>query len=157
MTCTAKWILIVAVTLAGCVAPTPERFQVLDGDAGMTSGLANSGLLEASPDDLTEPQAAAPIGMRPHSLREDDLSPENYRDMTLVEAVEYALMNSKILRELGGTILKSPDQITTKFSPSGVASDPRFGIESALSAFDPRFSASGNFEKNDRAFNNIFF
>jgi outer membrane protein TolC len=157
MTCTAQWALIVAVTLAGCVAPTPERFHVLDESSPLMPGMASSGLLDASPGDLTEPQAFAAAGVRPHTLSEDDLSPENYLDMTVVEAVEYALMNTKILRELGGTILKSPDQVATKFSPSVIASDPRFGIESALSAFDPRFSASGNFEKNNRAFNNIFF
>lgn len=156
MKCTAQWVMIVAVTLAGCVAPTPERFHVLD-DSSLTSGLSHSGLLDASPDDLKQPQANAPTGVRPHSISEDDLSPENYLDMTLVEAVEYALTNTKILRELGGTILKAPDQVETKFSPSAIASDPRYGIEAALSAFDPRFTASGNFEKNNRAFNNIFF
>jgi len=157
MTWTAKWVLIVAVTLAGCVAPTPEQFRVLDESSPLAAGHVKGGLLDANPEDLCEPQATAPIGMRPHTLREDDLSPENYRDMSLVEAVEYALMNSKILRELGGTILKSPDQVASKFSPAGVASDPRYGIEAALSAFDPKFSASGDFEKNNRAFNNIFF
>lgn len=153
----AQWAMIVAVTLAGCVAPTPERYHVLEDTSSVMNGTTSSGLLEASADDLRQPLATAPLGMRPHTLCEEDLSPENYLDMTLVEAVEYALTNTKILRELGGAILKTPDQIDTKFSPSAIASDPRYGIEAALSAFDPRFSASGNFEKNDRAFNNIFF
>src|SRR5262249_28113318 len=97
------------------------------------------------------------IGQRPHTINESDLSPENYRDMTLAEAVEHGLRNTEVLRELGGAILRSPDLIDTKFSPSAVAADPRYGIDAALSAFDPRFSFTGDWEKNHRAFNNIFF
>ena len=153
----AQWMMILAVLLAGCVTPTPEQVALLDDDGRLAATFGESGLLEASPSDLRQPAVSAPIGQRPHTICEDDLTADNYRDMSLAEAVEHALTNSKVVRELGGAILKTPDQIDTKFSPSAVASDPQYGIEAALSAFDPKFSASGNFEKNNRAFNNIFF
>jgi len=157
MTRFAQWAFVVATALAGCVTPTRERVSLVDDSDRLPAAVAHGGLLDASPDDLLQPMVSAPIGQRPHTIREEDLAADSYRDMSLAEAVEHALVNSKVLRELGGAILKTPDQIDTKFSPSAIASDPRFGIESTLSAFDPRFSASGNFEKNDRAFNNIFF
>jgi outer membrane protein TolC len=152
-----QWTLIVAFMLAGCATPTPERVSVIDETTTVPQAISGNGLLEASPAELLQPRKSAPVGQRPHTIREEDLSPENYQDLTLAQAVEHALMNTQVLRELGGVILKAPDQIDTKFSPSAIASDPRYGIEGALSAFDPRFSYSGDFEKNNRAFNNIFF
>jgi outer membrane protein TolC len=153
----ACWMIIFAVTLAGCLSPATEPLRAVDESTCLPGSLGNSGLLEPSAADLAQPAFSAPIGLRPHTIREDDLAADNYQDLSLSEAVEYALKNTKVLRELGGAILRTPDQIDTKFSPSAVASDPRYGIESALSAFDTKFSASGNFEKNNRAFNNIFF
>jgi outer membrane protein TolC len=153
----AQWVWILSTLVAGCATPTAERVAVMDDSAPVPQAMADSSLIEAYPEDLQQPVKSAPLGQRPHTIREEDLSPDNYLDMTLAEAVEHALRNTQVLRELGGAILKSPDQMDTKFSPSAIASDPRFGIEAALSAFDPRFSFSGNFEKNDRAFNNIFF
>ena len=41
--------------------------------------------------------------------------------------------------------------------PAVVETDPRFGIDAALSAFDAQLSASVFGEKNDRALNNEFF
>lgn len=154
---TVQWALIAAVVAAGCATPIPERVNVVDETTPVPAGAVGTGLLESSPSDLLAPRRSAPIGQRPHSIREEDLSPENYRDITLVEAVEQALTNTQVLRELGGTLLRSPDQIDTKFSPSAIASDPRYGIEAALSQFDPRLSFSGDWERNHRAFNNIFF
>src|SRR5262249_32990709 len=152
-----QWTIIVAVTLAGCATPTPDRVSVIDETTTVPPAISENGLLEASPTELLQPPKSAPVGQRPHTIREEDLSPDNYQDMTLGQAVEHALRNTQILRELGGVILKSLDQIDTKFWPSAMASDALYGIEGALSAFDPRFSYSGDFEKNNRAFNNIFF
>ena len=144
--------------LAGCATPVPERVGTLDeSTTPVPRAVARTGLLDASPADLLPARESAPIGQRPHTIVEADLSADNYRDMTLAEAVEHGLRNTQILRELGGALLRSPDQIDTKYSPSVIASDPRYGIEGALSAFDPRFSFSGDWEKNHRAFNNIFF
>jgi len=90
-------------------------------------------------------------------LTEEDLAAANCRDLSLDEAVYFALTRSRILRDLGGTVLNNPERVGTKFGPSLTESDPRIGVEAALSEFDARWSTSGNFEKNDRAFNNIFF
>jgi outer membrane protein TolC len=80
-----------------------------------------------------------------------------YWEMTLNEAVRTALEHSQVLRDLGGLVLESPDRMTSVYDYGITATDPRFGIEGALAAFDASFEASTFFEKNDRALNNVFF
>ena len=86
----AQLMWIVTMVLGGCAAPTPERVTVVDDSAVVPEAMAESGILEAYPDDLRQPLKSAPLGQRPHTLREEDLSPENYLDMTLAEVVEHA-------------------------------------------------------------------
>ncbi|MBI3863882.1 MAG: TolC family protein [Planctomycetia bacterium] len=93
----------------------------------------------------------------PRTIRSADPSELDYWDMSLDEAINYALSHSRVMRDLGGTILTAPERMQTKYTAALVAADPRYGIEAALSEFDTRFSASGNFEKNHRLLNNVFF
>lgn len=81
----------------------------------------------------------------------------DYLELSLEETVMLALANSSLLRDLGGTLIRTPDVTKTKFDPSIVEADPRFGIEGALSAFDATFKTTLNYENNDRALNNVFF
>ena len=82
---------------------------------------------------------------------------QSYLGLSLEETMHLALANSPILRDLGGTILRTPDGLRSKNDPSIIESDPRYGIEGALSAFDAAFTSNFSFEKNDRALNNVFF
>ena len=79
-----------------------------------------------------------------------------YIDMSLEAAIHHALDNSQVLRELGGAVIVAPDFATSVYDPAIVYTDPRFGEEAALSAFDATFAAQAFFEKNDRQFNNTF-
>jgi hypothetical protein len=81
----------------------------------------------------------------------------NYWNMTLEEAVQIALSQSQVMRDLGGAVIRNPAAIETHWDPAVVDTDPRFGMDAALSAFDAQFSASVFAEKNDRAINNQFF
>jgi outer membrane protein TolC len=83
--------------------------------------------------------------------------PTAYRDLSLDEAVQTALANNRLLRDLGGQLLRSPQNSATIYDPALVETDPRFGVEAALSAFDASYAGSAIFEKNDRALNNQFF
>lgn len=87
-------------------------------------------------------------------LPEDDDS--KYWDVTLQEAIHYGLTNSRVLNDLGGTILRTPDIIGSNLNPAIIQTDPRFGIEGALSAFDARLNVTNNLENNDQALNNLF-
>ncbi|MEW4489235.1 TolC family protein [Thalassoglobus sp. JC818] len=82
---------------------------------------------------------------------------ENFRDIPLEEVFRIALENSTVIRELGGVVLINPDTVKTRFSSALAESDPRFGMEAALSAFDAQFTASAMLSDNDRLFNNSFF
>ncbi|MCG8449211.1 MAG: TolC family protein [Pirellulales bacterium] len=86
----------------------------------------------------------------------DTAEPE-YWDVRLEEVVHMALSQSKVLRDLGGAVLRSPNSLETYWDPALQETDPRFGIEAALSAFDAQFSTSVFGEKNDKALNNEFF
>jgi outer membrane protein TolC len=89
----------------------------------------------------------------PLQISEASIQDGNLRKMTLEEAVNYALQNTKLMRDMGLTILRNPDSIQTVLGPSLAYSDPRFGEESALSQFDAQLEASAFFENNDRGFN----
>lgn len=79
-----------------------------------------------------------------------------FRELSLEEAVELALANSPVMRDLGGRVLRDPAAARTRFDPALQETDPRFGVEAALSAFDASFATGMFWENNDRALNNIF-
>ena len=85
----------------------------------------------------------------------DDEAPSDYWDISFEEVLSIALSNSKVLKDLGARVLTSPDNTPSVFDPAIRESDPLFGTEGALSAFDAQFSTSMFWSKNDRAVNNI--
>jgi hypothetical protein len=66
------------------------------------------------------------------------------------------LANTQVLQDLGGTILRNLKSMQTNYSVALQRSDPRFGIEAALSDFDAQLFSATMFENNDRAINNQF-
>jgi outer membrane protein TolC len=80
--------------------------------------------------------------------------PEAFWDMTLEEVIALGLQNSQILRDLGGRVISSPETSSSVYDPAIRESDPQFGPEGALSAFDARLSTGLFWQKNDRVFNN---
>lgn len=91
----------------------------------------------------------------PKSLKTEEAT--EYVDMSLEEVMRLALSHSRILRDLGGTVLRTPDVSKAKTDPSIIETDPRLGIEGALSAYDAMFTSTFSWEHNDRALNNVFF
>lgn len=93
----------------------------------------------------------------PVTLRKIEEEEIQYLDLTLEQAIQETLANSTIIRNLGGTILESPSNVASIYDPALRETDPRFGVEAALSAFDAQWNTSAFVEKNDRALNNQFF
>lgn len=89
----------------------------------------------------------------PWSLRHE--IPKEYLDLTIEQALQIALQNATILSDLGGTILTTPSTVPSKLDPEVIETDPQFGVESALSQFDARVRSIGQFQNNDRPFNNF--
>jgi hypothetical protein len=89
--------------------------------------------------------------------RRDLQSDEIYVNRALDELTTEALRTSPVLRTLGGTVLRTPEIAVTSVNRQLQQTDPRFGTAAALSAFDAQLSATANFNKNDRIFNNNFY
>jgi len=80
-----------------------------------------------------------------------------YRDVELSDVLQIAMENSEVLRDLGGTLLRTPEAVRTRYAPGMQQTDPRFGPGAALSAFDAQLRTSANFNRNNRIYNNNFF
>ncbi|QGJ72422.1 Cell division protein FtsK [Planctomycetales bacterium 10988] len=80
-----------------------------------------------------------------------------HRDISLEESTTIALQHSQVLRDLGGRVVTNPAAAATIYEPAIRESDPRFGVEAALSAFDAQLNSSMFWARNDRAINNTFF
>ena len=90
----------------------------------------------------------------PRTLR--DLTQAKYWELPLDETLRLALENSKVLRDLGGAVLRSPDATSTSLDPAIQETDPRLGVEGALSAFDAQLKSRLYAENTDRRLNNQF-
>src|SRR4029079_1486756 len=90
----------------------------------------------------------------PRTLR--TLSDVQYWDLSLEQTIRLALLNSNVLRDLGGAVTRSPDVVPVTTDPSLQETDPRFGVEAALSNFDATLNSRLNAERIDRRVNNRF-
>ena len=122
---------------------------------------ANYSFSSPTRETLTDLQEFA----RPHlndlenynaSLLPPSTEGESYQNISIEDAVRLGLQNSKVIRDLGGTILQNPEAIASAYDPSIAHSNPFFGEEAALSEFDANLNASTFFENNDRELNNQF-
>jgi outer membrane protein TolC len=81
---------------------------------------------------------------------------QDVQDLTLPDAVQLAMTNSNVIRNLGGSVVASPAASSTTFDPALRETDPRASVEAALSAFDAQFTSSIFWNKIDRAINQTF-
>ncbi len=82
--------------------------------------------------------------------------PGNFMRLSLDQCIESALRDSEVIRELGGTVLRTPEVTRTSSDPALAYTNPINGEEAALSAFDATFNNQFSFQNNDRAFNSSF-
>ncbi|MDZ4821526.1 MAG: TolC family protein [Planctomycetota bacterium] len=136
-----------AIGLSGCTAPSTFKFEDSE-DISHYQRVAT----EIEYPDVNECSAEQLHTPVPMSL--DSSGEPRYWNLSLEEAVHLALVNSRVLRDLGGQILRTPGTVRTIMEPAIVETDPRFGVEAALSEFDTVFSSQAIGEKNDRAINN---
>ena len=80
--------------------------------------------------------------------------PTEFWDLSLDEAIRTALQNSRILRDLGGRVLTSPQSVRSIYDPSITMTHPRFGEEAALAAFDAQYQESFVYSDAHQIFNN---
>ncbi|MDR2344880.1 MAG: TolC family protein [Planctomycetaceae bacterium] len=88
--------------------------------------------------------------------------PTGFWDISLEDAIHIALQNCKVIRTLNGVgfssagasgvpsaLLSSPNAVGTVYDIALMESNPQYGVEAALSAFDAMLSATTQWEKND--------
>ena len=150
-------ILLLASTMVlpgGCALKETHSFKA-DIPAGTYEKVASE--IEYPTESSCTQQAADDTlsAQQPWTIQTNG-TPE-YWDMTLEEAIHLTLENSRVLRDLGGAVVRAPATVRTAMDPAAVETDPRTGIEAALSEFDAQFLTSTYWEKNHRALNNEFF
>jgi outer membrane protein TolC len=107
-------------------------------------------------EEVEDLPPGAVVAEPPPFALDTDSATIDYWDVTLDQAIQTALSNSTVMRDLGARIIQAPELTPTIYSPSLQATDPRFGPEAALSAFDAQLKSRAFFEKNDRVLNNTF-
>lgn len=152
---TLIWLLAVAMLLpSGCFWRTKSKFEAcVPPDAFHEVA---SKIEYPAESECTLMNADASIDS-PHPWTIDTKGTPEYWDLTIEEAIQTALANSKVMRDLGGAVVRSPATTRTTLDPAIAETDPRFGIEAALSDFDAQWLTSTFWERNDRAINNEFF
>lgn len=96
---------------------------------------------------------------KPTSLSPDDLldyQKVQHVPISLEECIQRGLADSQVFRDIGGAVISNPRSRNTTVDPAIVYSNPTFGEDAALSAFDAIYSQSAFFEKNDRPYNTSF-
>lgn len=114
--------------------------------------------------DAGAPAPSESVAMASHSVIEpmtlrtpDDFENAQYREISLAQAIESAVGDAQVLRDLGATVLRSPSQVVTTETLGLIQTDPQASMEAALSAYDAQLYAFGKWQNNDRRFNNRFF
>ncbi len=92
----------------------------------------------------------------PTDFDERTITPDRLRHMSLQECLSHGLGSSRIMRDLGVTVVRSPQSIISNLDPAIAFTDPRIGEQAALSAFDANLVASTFYDSNDRRLNNEF-
>ena len=154
------WLTALLTATVGCQPQKPFYF-LDDGDFSHYIDVASD--LEV-PDLELESLDEVNGTLPPFTL--DNADPDSVEDLTLEQAVRNALENAKVMRDLGGvafgpngaqgtpsSLLSNPAGVSTVWDPALVESDPRFGVEGALAAFDTQFTTSMFWEKNDSPVN----
>lgn len=143
-----RCVLLVSAC-AGC-APThipALTEQDLEHFVAVATSIEYADVAEAVPEEAQAVMDPTAIAAGQHE----------YWDLPLQQALSLALENSKVMRDLGANVLRAPEAVETIYGPALQETDPRFGVEAALSEFDAAFKGSVLAENNDRFFNNRVF
>ena len=137
---------IAAIVLGGCHRP----FVPACTDRELSCLLQSQVQRLASGGEQAEHDALR-LGLPPED------NPTEYRDLRLEDAFRTALEHSQVLRDLGGTAIRAPEAARTVFDPAIQHTDPQYGVDAALSAFDANLSLRALGEKDNHRMNNLVF
>lgn len=140
-------LIAIWAIVSGCAARTMQK--VLQ---ERPVGLISSGNhLTLPADDFDVAATFVEQAHEPLTLNSPERTPW---PISVSEAVQIAVERSKVLQDLGGSALRNAAGIATIHDPSIQATDPRLGVEAALSAFDAQIASRTFVSKNDFPINN---
>jgi outer membrane protein TolC len=90
----------------------------------------------------------------PNSVRRCE--PAESWPLTLAEAIQLTLANSRVVRDAGGRVVSSPGTVATVYDAAIAETDPRQGVETALAQFDAQFNAGISWQRQDHQVANPF-
>ena len=146
------WLSLALVLISGCTAQRRKALQFTPDVSPCQSMLQQievADLIEETSTDGSELIAPTPTTISNF----ENLVP---REITVEEAVELALANSKVIQKLGGVVVDSPQAATTLYAPA-LNETQGNSVEAALSAFDAQVQTSLLIARDERSFNNLFF
>ena len=149
-------ILLVCATVGGLLSGCHSRPEFFD-PACSEHYQAFATALEEPCSDV-EPRQDLMTAMQPHTVRSE--RPTADWPLKLEEAVQLALTNSEVIRDVGGRVLNASTfgniSNFTVYDAAISDANPNTGQEAALSAFDAQLVSALQFNKNARTLNNIF-
>lgn len=137
----------VIFTFTACTPQKPFVAEVPLSTPALESEVKQVSYEEISPSDSL-------VSVLPPFDLDTESAEVPYWDMDLSATIQYALANSTVMREIGANLLQSPNETSTIYDPSVVATSPRLGEEAALSAFDAQWATRLFYIRGDRALNN---
>ncbi len=145
-------IVFSPLLLSGCAASHRQWDKTVNNDTSEIDCIAQQ-------IDNPNPQVFQEVSMTSEPVTALSVAADQitYVDRSLDDVLRMAMKHSTVLRDIGGVVLRSPDTVNTGYSTQLQETDPRFGMEAALSAFDAQLAASSTFNNNDRIYNNNFF
>ncbi|MGB7325619.1 MAG: TolC family protein [Rubripirellula sp.] len=155
---------LASLMLLGCSSQLKKRGSKTNASPTPVSRNASIPTAAASPiaystkidyPDVDSPSSdSAAHTLAPRSVSDEGEGSEYY-DLTLPEAIQTALTNSRVLKDLSGRIMTAPGSALSVYDPAIRQSHPTMGVAGALSAFDAQHSTGLFYTSNDRAINNI--
>ncbi|WP_171189972.1 TolC family protein, partial [Alienimonas chondri] len=142
-------------TGVGCTTVDALRLRGADRNVALEQVPQAPRVPDVIPAAATEHDPRGTLGFKPRTIRDAD-APVEHWEISLQEAIAFAVENSTVARDLGAAVLRNPDSVRTRFDPALQYTDARFGPEAALAAFDAEFTSSLLAQNNDRIINNQF-
>lgn len=157
-------VIVALAVFAGCQPQQPFFFRET-GDLSRYRGMATE--IEY-PDTKVDSLADAEHDKAPLTLSNSE--PKEIWDLKLEDAMKIALANAKVMKQLGAAVTAVPNttgpgapnyvipgigtqSTPTIYLPALAESDPRTGVEAALSAFDAQLGVASNWGKTNEPLN----
>lgn len=103
--------------------------------------------------NVTSPTPQVATSLPPRTLWNHETT--EYWDISLQETIQIALANSPVMHDLGGRVVALPEAARSVYDPAITETDPRYGVQAALSRYDAIWSTGVFWERDDRVTNNL--